>query len=227
VPRWVGSLILVVAAGGVAAAFLLLGGSDPPPPVGTLLRPGTQATLILREDLNGDGVDEVALAARARDAPEFGFPDQFLDVYRVEDGSWQRVLDGTGEAPGGGGGPGRMLDPPRRDFNSRLVDGVEAVDFANDGSKELVVSVLTAGAGEGPLEVWVLSLEGDTFRTQLYRRTTRGGELVAKDDRAILTFGVYRPSDPGCCPSTLVREVIGFDEEAERVKVLGRRTVGG
>lgn len=222
--RWALPIIFLVA-GGVAAVLLLRGEPDEPPPPETLVRPGTRATFRLAEDLDGDGIEEVVLAARARDAPEFGFPAQFLDVYRVEDGSWQRVLDGTGEAPSGGEGPGRMLDPPRREFITRLVGGVEAVDFANDGSSELVVSVLTAGAGEGPLEVWVLALEGGSFRTHVYQRTTRGGDLIVDGDRLILEFGVYRRADPGCCPSLRERRVIGFDGESDRVRVLERERV--
>jgi hypothetical protein len=99
---------------------------------------------------------------------------------------------------------------------------VETVDFAPDGGRELVVSVLTAGATEGPLEVWVLALEDGSFRTEVYERTARGGDLAVDGDRLILEFGVYRPGDPGCCPSLREHLVIGFDPESGGIAVLRR-----
>jgi hypothetical protein len=224
VTRSVLGVALVVATGAIVAVILLRGGGEKvrPPPPQRLLRSGTEATFTRAADLDGDGVDEMVLAARATQSSPFRFPAQFLDVYAYRDGGWRRVLDATGAAPPGEGAPDRMLDPVGRELTSRLVDAVAVVDMAGDGASEVAVGVLTVGAGPGPLELWILSMEDGVFRTELYERTTRGGEISVQGRRLLFEFGIYRSDDPGCCPSRTELQVIGFDPRTAEVAVLDR-----
>lgn len=217
---------LAVVAGGAALFLLREGppGRGPirPPQVRSLLRQDTVATLSRTADLDGDGVPEVVLASRSTLFAQFQLPAQYLDVYAHREGSWQRILDGTAQAPPGSGAPDRMLDTPGPELVSRLVDSIQVVDLAKDGAPEVAVGILTAGAGEGPLELWILSMAQDGLRTEYFVRTTRGGQVVPDGDRIILEFGVYRPQDAACCPSRMERQVIGYDEATGSIGLLER-----
>jgi hypothetical protein len=187
----------------------------------SLLRPQTVDTLSRTADLDGDGIPEVVVASRSTLFAQFQFPAQYLDVYAHRGGSWSRILDGTVEAPPGDDAPGRLLDSPGAGIISRLVDSVQIIDLAGDGAPEVAVGILTAGAGEGPLELWVLSMDGE-LRTEYFVRTTRGGEVFLEGDRIILEFGLYRPQDPACCPSRVERQVIGYDQATGSIGLLER-----
>jgi hypothetical protein len=226
--RVVAVLVGVALIAGAAAILLVRGGPpgrDPirPPQVRSLLRQGTVATLSRTADLDGDGVPEVVLASRSTMFAQFQLPAQYLDVYAHRRGSWQRILDGTAQAPPGSGTPARMLDTPGPELVSRLVDSIQVLDLAKDGAPEVAVGILTAGAGEGPLELWILSMAEDGgLRTEYFVRTTRGGQVVPNGDRIILEFGVYRPQDAACCPSRIERQVIGYDEATGSIGLLER-----
>jgi hypothetical protein len=223
--RVVAALVGAALAAGVA--FLLLRGEPAgedvvrPPSVKTLLRPETVETLVRSADLDGDGIPEVVVASRSTLFGQFQFPAQYLDVYAYREGSWRRILDGTMEAPAGEDAPGRLLDRPRMEIIGRLVDSVQVVDLAGDGAPEVAVGILTAGAGEGPLELWVISMDGE-LRTEYFVRTTRGGEVSLEGDRIVLEFGVYRAQDPACCPSLLERQVIGYEQATGSIGLLER-----
>lgn len=224
-----GRVVAVLVGGALAAgaAFLLLR-EEPageavvrPPSVKSLLRPETVDTLSRTADLDGDDIPEVVVASRSTLFGQFQLPAQYLDVYAYREGSWKRILDGTMEAPPGDGAPGRLLDRPGVGIISRLVDGVHIVDLAGDGAPEVAVGILTAGAGEGPLELWVLSMDGE-LRTEYFVRTTRGGDVFLEGDRIILEFGLYRSHDPACCPGRIERQVIGYDQATGSVGLLER-----
>jgi hypothetical protein len=225
--RVVAVLIGVALIAGAGAVFLLR--EKPadkvairPPNVRSLLRQDTVATLSRTVDLDGDGVPEVVLASRSALFAHFQLPAQYLDVYAHRGGSWRRILDGTAQAPPGTGAPDRMLDTPGPELVSRLVDSIQVVDLAKDGAPEVAVGILTAGAGEGPLELWILSMEDGGLRTEYFVRTTRGGQVVPEGNRIILEFGVYRPQDAACCPSRLERQVIGYDQATGSIGLLER-----
>jgi hypothetical protein len=219
--------VLVGAALAAGVGFFLLRGEPAgddvvrPPPVKSLLRPETVDTLARTADLDGDGIPEIVVASRSTLFGQFQFPAQYLDVFAYREGSWRRILDGTMEAPPGAAAPGRLLDSPGMELVSRLVDSVQIVDLAGDGASEVAVGILTAGAGEGPLELWVLSMDGE-LRTEYFVRTTRGGEVFLEGDRIVLEFGLYRPQDPACCPGRIERQVIGYDQATESIGLLER-----
>jgi hypothetical protein len=218
---------LIGTALAAGAAFILLRGEPAgedvvrPPSVKSLLRPDTVETLSRTADLDGDGIPEVVVASRSTLFGQFQFPAQYLDVYAYREGSWSRILDGTMEAPPGGGAPGRLLDTPGAEVIGRLVDSVQIIDLAGDGAPEVTVGILTAGAGEGPMELWVLSMDGE-LRTEYFVRTTRGGQVSLEGDRIVLEFGLYRPQDPACCPGRIERLVIGYDQATASIGVLER-----
>jgi hypothetical protein len=225
--RVVAVLVGVALIAGAGAVFLLR--EKPadkvairPPQVRSLLRQDTVATLSRTVDLDGDGVPEVVLASRSTLFAHFQLPAQYLDVYAHRGGSWRRILDGTAQAPVGAEAPDRMLDTPGPELVSRLVDSIQVIDLAKDGAPEVVVGILTAGAGEGPLELWILSMEDAGLRTEYFVRTTRGGQVVPDGGRIILEFGVYRPQDAACCPSRIERQVIGYDEATGSIGLLER-----
>jgi hypothetical protein len=190
--------------------------------VKSLLRRQTLVTAVRKADLDGDGVVEVVVASRSKLFTHFELPPQYLDVFAFRDGSWRRIFDATMDLPAGESHPQGMLDTPAEDVINRLVDSIHVVDLEEDGTSELVVGVATIGAGVGPLELWILSLEGEKLRTDFYDRTTRGGEIVVDGKRIVFEFPVYRPRDPGCCPTRFERQVIGFDEGTGSVTVLHR-----
>lgn len=222
--RLTAALIAVAVLGGAGAYLLLRADQESarPPPVGSLLRPDTVVTIARTADLDGDGVEEVVVASRSTRFAHFQLPAQYLDVFARRGDSWRRILDGTLEAPPGVGAPDRMLDTPGPDFVSRLVDSVRVVDLADDRAPEVAVGILTAGAGVGPLELWILSMSAGDLRTEYFVRTTRGGEVTLEGDRLVLEFPVYRPQDPGCCPSRIERQVIGYDQATGSIGLLDR-----
>jgi hypothetical protein len=225
VSRSVALVVLVAAVVGVAVFVFARGGEEGPSPPSPeeLLREGTRLTIGRTADLDGDGTAEVVVAARAVEVAQFQHPAQYLDVYAYRDGDWARLFSGTEQAPPGDGGPATMLDRPGDELVGRLPNTVEVVDFAGDGAPEMVVGILTVGAGPGPLELWVLSMTDSVLRTELYERTERDGELRVRGGRLLFEFDVYRPADPGCCPSRVERQVIGYAPGEGQVAVLERR----
>lgn len=224
--RWLVGAALGMALG-IGVALLIDRGGDAssvrPPPVRSLLRPDSLVTFVRKADLDADGVLEVVVASRSKLFTHFEFPAQYLDVYAHRDGSWRRVFDATRQTPAGVGDVDGMLDMPAVDRISRLVDSLHVVDLDGDGASEVVAGVLTVGAGPGPLELWVASMEREGgLRADYYARTTRGGEVAVEDGRVLFEFPVYRPNDPGCCPSSVERRVIGFDDGTGQVTVLER-----
>jgi hypothetical protein len=148
--------------------------------------------------------------ASVSEAPStFGLPTPYLEVFDYRDDEWRRVFDATGHAPPGEGAPAVMLQPAEEGFaTAQSITTLELVDFAGDGSSEIVVAISNAGATAGPLELWIVSMRGEP-RTEYYVRTERGGNVGIEGERVTLEFGVYRRDDPGCCPSVFERRVIG------------------
>jgi len=101
------------------------------------------------------------------------------------------------------------------------VQSLELVDFAGDGRPEIVAGIANAGATAGPLELWILSMgDGGLLTTELYEATARGGEVEVVGDRLRFEFAVYRKGDPGCCPSLVATQTIGWEPETGGVEVL-------
>jgi hypothetical protein len=115
-----------------------------------------------------------------------------------------------------------MLEPATEGFASQqTVEVLELVDFAGDASVEIVAAVSNVGATAGPLEVWIISMDGQP-RTEYYLRTERGGRVGVQDDRVTLEFGVYRRKDPGCCPSIVETRTVGHDPASGAIVTLQR-----
>ncbi len=213
-----------------ATAFLAACTEDAPPPeeplslertAASLVRVGTRPAWIRSGDIDGDGVEELVVYSvaqhRAGTVP-------YLEVFRREKGRWRRVFDATGNAPPGAGAPEQMLIPPEEGFVSQSVRRLRLVDFAGDGRPEIVAGIQNFGAGEGPLEVWILSMEEDgSLTTEFYGSSSRGGDVVRiLGNRVRFEFHVYRKDDPGCCPTFTDTVVIGWDEASGRIDVLER-----
>lgn len=220
-------------AGGRTAALVAMtvvagcaGESRPAPPdPATLVRQGAHPLLIRSGDLDGDGIPEVALAS-ASDAPnEFGLPTPYLEVFAYRGGAWRRLFDATGNAPPGAGAPGQVLVPAEQGFAvGQSVHVLELVDFRGDGTPEIVAGVANAGATVGPVELWVIAMRPDgSLVTEFYEGSDRGGEIEVLEGRLRFEFPVYRRRDPGCCPSRLARETIGWNAATGRIEVLERR----
>ena len=195
----------------VASACVAGGGAAEPPSPESLGRPDAHPVLSRTGDLDADGGPEVVVAS-VSDAPtSFGLPTPYLEVFGHREGRWRRVFDASGQAPPGDGTPSVMLQRAEEGFASgQSINVLELVDFAGDGSSEIVVAVSNAGATAGPLELWIVSMDGEP-RTEYYVRTERGGNVAVEGEQVTLEFGVYRRDDPGCCPSILERRTIGHD----------------
>ncbi|MDQ4006355.1 MAG: hypothetical protein M3135_08670 [Actinomycetota bacterium] len=194
------------------------------PPPGTLIRDGATPTIVRSGDLDGRGSAELVVASVSPQTGAFGLPDPYVEVFAERDGAWRRVFDATGTTP-----PGAPSDAPPvlepADPSVALgqtIEVLELVDFAADGSSEIVLAVANAGAGGGPVAVWILTMPGGAVRAEFLTVTERGGRVSVGEDTVELEFGVYRRKDPGCCPSLIERQTLGWDGEAERVTVVER-----
>jgi hypothetical protein len=208
----------------LAAGVLLIGACtsqapDPPSPA-ALVGPGRRPVSVVSADLDGDATREVAVVSTVRAGPEL--PAQDLQVFALREEEWREVLDGRGPAPPGAGAPPVMLAEEGA-FAAQTIDVLETVRIRPGRGAQLVVAVASFGASAGPLELWVISWDGASFRTEYYDATERGGRVTVGPQTIDLEFGVYRARDPGCCPSRIERHTIGWDEGAGRVGVLERR----
>ena len=191
-----------------------------PPSVAALVGPGRRPVAMVSADLDADGTEEVAVVSTtaARTGP--ALPSQDLQVFAVRDGEWSEALDGRRAAPPGSGAPAVMLAEGAP--AGQIVEVLEAVPIRPETGAQLVVAVASFGASAGPVELWVISWNGASFRTEYYDATERGGRVTVGPDSVELEFGVYRARDPGCCPSRLERRTIGWHETAGRIGVIDR-----
>jgi hypothetical protein len=211
-----------LAAALLVAAACVGGGSDTLPPAETLVRDGAHPSETRNGDLDGDGSPELVIVSVSDAKSQFGLPTPYLEVFALREGEWRRVFDATGHAPAGEGAPDVMLQPASEGFASpQTVEVLELVDFAGDGSMEIVAAISNVGATAGPLDLWIISIKAQ-LRTEYYVRTERGGSVGVDDGRVTLEFGVYRRKDPGCCPSILERRTIGYDPESASIVTLDR-----
>lgn len=225
---WVAAGVVLLAAAGAFLVYRLAREEEPPSPARpeaeSLVRGGAQPVAVRYGDLDGEGVEEVVLSSASRKPNQFGLPTPYLEVFAHRSDRWQRVFDATGDAPPGADAPDRMLEPAEPDVAvAQAVDLIEMIDFAGDGSSEIVAAIINAGAATGPMELWVVSMgSGDAFATEFYESTARGGLLDVLGNTLRFEFGVYRRRDPGCCPSVIETQTIGFDRSTGRIEVLER-----
>ena len=202
------------------------GGNDvpSPPPAEQLVREGARPVTVRKGDLDGDGVREMAVASVSAETNTFGLPTPYLEVFAYRDGEWRRIFDASGHAPPGEGTPPAMLEEADAGFAvGQSVEVMEIVDLAHDGAAEIVVAVSNVGATSGPLELWIVELAASGgLETVFYERTERGGRVAVSGDRVVMEFGVYRKGDPGCCPSSIEVQTIGFDPGTATIGILER-----
>src|SRR5262249_12842395 len=136
-------------------------------PVRSLLRPGTKPVRVVYGDLDGDGVEDIAVSSAATHGKTV-IPQSYLDVFLFDgNGGWTRSWEATGPAPPGVvGSPATVLLPPGSSGTSQQVDALGLVDTAGDGSPELAVGGLNIGAGPGALDVWGVSVQPGRAPTQ-------------------------------------------------------------
>jgi hypothetical protein len=196
----------------------------PPPPASDLIPAGATPRAVRAGDLDGDGVEEIVVASVTQAAGETAFSTPHLEVFDHREGEWRRVFDAAGPAPPGPPGtPPTMLEDGQG-FVAQSIEVLELVDFAGNGTPEVVTAIASFGATTGPVGLWILSMAPDgDMGTEFFRGTERGGEVTIQGNRVVFRFPVYRPDDPGCCPSRIEEQVIGLDGSTERIGVLERR----
>jgi hypothetical protein len=195
-----------------------------PPPARELVGPEEEPFIVRSADLDGDGIEEVAIASAPTQADPSGFVvTHRLRIFAERDGSWVEAVDGARGAPPGADAPRVMLG--ELGGASQTIDLLEVADVRPGGGKELVVAVATFGASAGPVALWIISGGRGRFRTEYYDVTERGGRASVNGRTVAFEFGVYRRRDPGCCPSRIERQTIGWDDAMGRVTVLDRERV--
>ena len=195
---------------------------DPPSPA-ALVGAGRRPVAVVSADLDGDAIEEVAVASTAAAPAGPALPTHDVQVFAARDAEWVEVLDGREAAPPGPATPPVMLAEGAP--AGQVVDVLETARIRPGPGAQLVVVVASFGASAGPLELWVIAWDGSSFRTEYYDATERGGRVTVGPDAVELEFGVYRARDPGCCPSRLERRTIGWDEAAGRIGVVDRERV--
>jgi hypothetical protein len=187
-----------------------------------LVRAGAQVTTVRRADLDGDGGREIAVASVT--PQEDGLAALHLEVFGAGHERWVRIFDAEAPAPPGAGGAPPTMIASAEGFVAQSVNVLEAADLDRERGAELVVGIASAGATAGPLELWILTVEGSgRFRTAFYGRTARGGRVTVDGDVVRFEVPVYRKEDPGCCPSVLEHQRIGLDPQSGRIAILERR----
>ena len=106
----------------------------------------------------------------------------------------------------------------------RIVEMIAPVDFDGDGTESLVVAVLAVGASTGPLDVAVLSFRGVDVAVDFREGTQRGGTVRVEGNELVLETGSYAAGDPGCCPSGVLHQRIGWNPAVQRVEVREQST---
>jgi hypothetical protein len=208
----------------LASSCMSGGGEVPAPEPANLVRDGARPLIVRRGDVDGDGMVELVVASVSESPRAFGLPTPYLEVFAYRDGAWRRVFDATGHAPQGKGTPPAMLEAASDEFASgQAVDALELVPFPDDDAEEIVAAISNVGATAGPLELWVISMSAeDELTADYYMRTERGGRVAVRDDTVAIEFAVYKPKDPGCCPSSFEVRVIGYDPERDTIDVIER-----
>jgi len=192
-------------------------------PVSTLLRPGTSEVRTLYGDLNGDGVEEIVVAARRTTPPPGAVLAQgYLDVFSWNGRAFARVFAATKGAPQGGDVPATMIQVPRAEQVSQEMQFLALVGFRTGGPPDLALGILNVGAGAGPLDVWVVSMDAGGFHTEFFEETVSGGILTTSGSALQLDTPNFAPSDPHCCPSRIERQEIGLDPASGAITVLRR-----
>jgi hypothetical protein len=221
--HWAAAVSVLLSVAAVAGVLLFRDpGPGDLPPSEELVRQGARPLTTRYGDLDGDGLQEIVIASVSEEVPETGLPTPYLEVFDHRDGDWVRVFDGTGHAPPGADGtPETMLQPAGQEFVGQSISVLDVVDFEGDRTPEVVAAVTNAGATAGPLDLWIVSMTPDgRLQTEFFETTSRGGRVDIAGSRLFFEYGVYRPDDPGCCPSLIQFETIGFDRAAGRIRVV-------
>jgi hypothetical protein len=202
--------------------------SPGPPPnarsvdVAQFLRPGTSTVAVVYGDMNGVAPEEIVVHSRSNEpGPGEVSPQEYVDAYSWNPAAnaWAKVFDATtyADLPNAGG---RVLEPGEG-FNQAIAEPFTMVDFAADGTPELVITVANSGASAGPVAVWVFSWQSESFTTEFTEATERGGSVTLNPDRTLtLEAGEYAPNDPGCCPSGIRTVTIGYNPNTRTIGVL-------
>ncbi|HEX2148973.1 MAG TPA: hypothetical protein VHI31_02190 [Actinomycetota bacterium] len=190
--------------------------------VAQFLRPGTSRVAVVYGEMNGVAPEEIVVHSRSNQPGPGGVsPQEYVDAYSWNPGTaaWTKVFDAAtyADMPNAGG---RVLEPGEG-FSQAIVEPFTMVDFAADGTSELVLTVANSGASAGAVAVWVFSWQSESFTTEFTEATERGGAVTLNPDRTLtLEAGEYAPNDPGCCPSGIRTVTIGYNRNTRRIGVL-------
>ncbi|MFL5799236.1 MAG: serine/threonine-protein kinase [Actinomycetota bacterium] len=186
-------------------------------PLDSLLRDGARDLAAKYGDMDGDGIDEIALESESKFGPRYARPE-YLDLFKYLDGAWQRIWAASEESLAHDGGVAGAPALP----DGRGVYQLQFVEALSSGTEELL---FTTGALEGTDhsgEVWLASLgPGDALTTAFYEHVPGLGKVAVNGDKVHVDTGLYTKYDPNCCPSEEEHQIIG-DDGTGRIRVLSR-----
>lgn len=183
------------------------------------LDPGFRLVSTLYGDLDGDGVQEIVVHA-VKPVGDGPAKDQVVDVLAWSNDEWTTLFAGDA-APLGASGmdvPDAVLRPATR-HSGQWIDLLRLVDVDMDTHSDLVLSVGSFGASEGPTELWVISFADTSPRALFYEASTIGGSVSVRGSSLIFSTDFYAASDPPCCPSAGNMQTIRWDQDGGRLVI--------
>lgn len=182
-------------------------------PIRRLLARGTEATKVLYAELDGSAPEEIVVRSSTNEDDPFA--PEYVDVFAWNSERWRRQLNFADYVSPGFGEP--LLDPELSGVEIKFLD---AIDFFDDGSEELVVGAHYFGGSSGPMAVSILGVTGRHFEERFFTKTENAGKLRADGNTVVLTAGSYTPADPNCCPSFMSTERIAA--QGGKIRVVSR-----
>jgi serine/threonine protein kinase len=186
-------------------------------PLSRLLRQGARALTAQYGDMDGDGIEEIALESESRFGPSYARPE-FLDLFKYFDGAWQRIWAASEDSlPHDGGVAGVPALP-----TGIGVRDLHFVDPFGNGREDLLFTTGVVEGTDHSGEVWIASLSStNKVSTAFYESVPGIGDVTIDGSTVLVDTDLYSKHDANCCPSEEEHQVVG-DDGTGTIRVLSR-----